>query len=193
MMPRLLWKDGITSLTNLSAANKVGIMFTVVIVSLQLESREFLLKSLGSVYKLNTMKECFQMLLCYWVWWKKDTYWTQGDKQANEGVHEAIRTMLSRLIELWSHSTGQGWENPKVHKQLHVPDDIERNGCPQGSHSGPTEHNHIALIKKTSKRCTKTMVQSSLEDCQQNIRNVHYQFCIQPNVILFFNRRHEPG
>ena len=126
MMPCLLWKDGITSLTDLSAANKVGIMFTVVIVSLQLEGREFLLKSLGSVFKLNAMKECFQMLLCYWVWLKKDTYWTRGDKQAKEGACEAIRTMLSGLIELWPHSIGQGWEKPKVHEQLHVPDDIER-------------------------------------------------------------------
>ena len=95
------------------------------------------------------------MLLCYWVWLKKDTYWTRGDKQAKEGAREAIRTMLSRLIELWPCSTGQGWERPKVHKQLHVPDDIERNGCPQGSHSGPTEHNHIALIKKQAKGTLK--------------------------------------
>jgi hypothetical protein len=36
-MPRLLWKDGVTSLTDLSAKLKVGIMFTLAAVSLQEE------------------------------------------------------------------------------------------------------------------------------------------------------------
>jgi hypothetical protein len=40
-MPRLLWKDGVTSLTDLSAKLKVGIMFTLVIVSLQEEGTKF--------------------------------------------------------------------------------------------------------------------------------------------------------
>jgi hypothetical protein len=34
-MPCLLWKDGITSLSKLTAKYKVGIMFTIVTVSLQ--------------------------------------------------------------------------------------------------------------------------------------------------------------
>ena len=38
-----------------------------------------------------------------------------------------------------------------MHEQLHVPDDIERNGAPQGSHTGPTEHNHIRLVKQPAK------------------------------------------
>ena len=67
------------------------------------------------------------MLLCYWVWLKKDTYWTRDDKQTKEGAREAIRTMLSRLIKPWPPSTGQGWEKPKVHEQLHVPDDIDEH------------------------------------------------------------------
>ena len=29
-----------------------------------------------------------------------------------------------------------------------MPDDIYRNGSPQGSHSGPTEHNHIVHVKQ---------------------------------------------
>jgi hypothetical protein len=40
-MPRLLWKDGVTSLTDLSAKLKVGIMFTIVVVSLREEGVRF--------------------------------------------------------------------------------------------------------------------------------------------------------
>jgi hypothetical protein len=39
----------------------------------------------------------------------------------------------------------------KIDKQLHVPDDIERNGAWQGSHTGPTEHNHIRLANALPK------------------------------------------
>jgi hypothetical protein len=46
-MPRLLWKDGVTSLTDLSAKLKVGIMFTLVVVSLQEEGSKFFTLVLG--------------------------------------------------------------------------------------------------------------------------------------------------
>ena len=59
--------------------------------------------------------------------------------------------MLRELMRLWPRVRGQGWEKAKIHEQLHVPDDIERNGAPQGSHTGPTEHNHIRLVKRPAK------------------------------------------
>jgi hypothetical protein len=106
---------------------------------------------LGSGQRLNEMRQVFQMLLSYWVWLKRDTYWKRGDKNAKERARTAIRVMLQELIRLWPRSRGQGWELAKIHEQLHVPDDIERNGAPQGSHTGPTEHNHIRLVKRPAK------------------------------------------
>ena len=61
--------------------------------------------------------------------------------------------MLSRIIALWPRTEGQGWK-PKSHEQIHVPDDIPDNGSPQGSHSGPLEHNHIDLVKRPT-NCTQ--------------------------------------
>ena len=52
---------------------------------------------------------------------------------------------------MWPRAKGQGWGKAKIHEQLHVPNDIERNGAPQGSHAGPTEHNHIRLVKRPAK------------------------------------------
>jgi hypothetical protein len=59
--------------------------------------------------------------------------------------------MLRELIRPWPRIRGNGCKKAKIHKQLHVPDDIERNGAPQGSHTGPTEHNHIRLVKRPAK------------------------------------------
>jgi hypothetical protein len=144
-MPRLLWKDGVTSLTDLSAKMKVGIMFTIIVVSLQEEGSKFFSLVLGSSQRVNEMRQVFQMLLSYWVWLKRDSYWKRGNKDAKEAARKAIRVMLRELVR------GQGWEKAKIHEQLHVPDDIERNGSPQGSHTGPTEHNHIRLVKRPAK------------------------------------------
>jgi hypothetical protein len=146
-MPRLLWKDGVTSLTDLSAKMKVGIMFTIIVVSLQEEGIKFLTHMLGSPQRLNDMRQAFQMLLSYWVWLKRDTYWKRGDKKAKEAARTAISVMLRELMRLWPRERGQGWEKAKIHEELHVPDDIERNGAPQDSHTGPTEHDHIRLVK----------------------------------------------
>ena len=150
-MPRLLWKDGVTSLTDLSAKLKVGIMFTIVVVSLTAEGIHFFTSVLGTAQRLNEMRQVFQMLLSYWVWLKRDTYWKRGDRTAKEAARDAISVMLRELIRLWPRVRGQGWEKAKIHEQLHVPDDIERNGAPQGSHTGPTEHNHIWLVKRPAK------------------------------------------
>ena len=40
-MPRLLWSDGVTGLTDITANYKVGIMFIIVVVSLQFEGFQF--------------------------------------------------------------------------------------------------------------------------------------------------------
>ena len=154
-MPRLLWKDGISRLTDLTAAAKVGIMFTIVVVSLQTDGHRFFKGILGTDHSVKDMRECFQMLLCYWSWLKKDSYWARSDYKQMQEATQAIRKMLSRIIKLWPREEGQGWNLAKFHEQLHVPDDIFYNGCPKGSHSGPVEHNHIQMVKRPSSRTQK--------------------------------------
>jgi hypothetical protein len=78
-IPCLLWKDAVTSLTDLSAKLKAGIMFTLVAVSLQEEGSKFLTLVLGSSQRVNEMRQVFQMLLSYWVWLKGDSHWKRGN------------------------------------------------------------------------------------------------------------------
>ena len=66
-MPRLLFKDGITSITNVTASTNVGIMFLVVILSLTDKGAHYFEQVLGPT-KANQMRYVFQQLLCYWVW-----------------------------------------------------------------------------------------------------------------------------
>jgi hypothetical protein len=147
LMPRLLWKDGITSLSKITAKYKVGIMFTIVTVSLHDEGKSLFEDVLRNKERLNDMRQVFQMMLGYWVWLKKETYWVRGDVLSREGARKAIQTMLRDLNQLWPRSSGQGWEGLKLTSNC-MPDDIERNGAVQNYHTGPTEHNHIFHVKR---------------------------------------------
>jgi hypothetical protein len=73
---------------------------------------------------------------------------------------------LRDLNQRWPRSSGQGWEKAKNHEQLHVPDDIERNGAVQNYHTGPTEHNHIFHVKRLARA-----TQQQRETLNQQIAN----------------------
>jgi hypothetical protein len=55
-MLRLLWKDGITSMTDISAKVKVGIMFTIVFLSLREAGIKYFTQVLGSPQGANEMR-----------------------------------------------------------------------------------------------------------------------------------------
>ena len=90
-MPHMPWKDGITSLTDLTASYKVGIMFTVVVIPLRDNGRSFFEMMFGHSSILSDMRESFQMMLCYWMWLKKKEFWKCHDQQTMCAVTNAIR------------------------------------------------------------------------------------------------------
>ena len=73
-IPRLLWKDGITNMTDITISQKVGIMFTIVVMSLQSDGIEFFNHVLKKPKIVHDMRQCFQIMLCYWMWLKKKKY-----------------------------------------------------------------------------------------------------------------------
>ena len=159
---------GITGMTNISASYRVGVMFTIVVVSLQSDGIKYFERVLCSKTMVQNMRECFQMILCYWMWLKKKKYWKIDDKNASSKALRAIRKMLSRMKTFWPRETGQGWDLPKFHEQLHVIDDIIWNGAPAGSFSGPLENNFIPFVKKPSKRTQRRRKQLDAQIAQRN-------------------------
>ena len=84
-MPRTIFKDGITKLTKLTHTYIVGIMLTVIILSLTDDGQQVFLHAFKTngyqnpQKRLTDMRYIFQMLLAYWSWLKKDAYWKLGD------------------------------------------------------------------------------------------------------------------
>jgi hypothetical protein len=150
-MPHILFKDGVTSLAKLPSSHVVGILLTIVIVSLTDEGISLFKEvfrpvgsKTGGTEHLNNMRYAFLMMLSYWSWLKQDYYWECGDRVEQKRAATAIRTMLEELIKFcWSRGEGDGWFKAKVHEQLHVPGDISRNGSPRNTYTGPVENNHL--------------------------------------------------
>jgi hypothetical protein len=97
-VPHLCWSDGISSLSNLEAKYKVGIILTIVVVTLQDDGCGFFTEVLGSAVHVGQMRHMFQIMLYYWVWLKNDEYWKWGDKAAKLVAHTTIQTLLSELM-----------------------------------------------------------------------------------------------
>src|SRR5687768_7960138 len=155
--PRLLFPDGVSSITDILAGTKIGILFSIIVASLTAEGKHVLLnKANMTPEKYADMIEAFEMLICYWAWLKKDNYWDCNDMGALEHAKTAIKKTVYQLVHLLSRKTGCKWKIPKIHEQLHIAHNIHLFGAHQNIHTGPQEHNHIEntknLVKRTQQR-----------------------------------------
>jgi hypothetical protein len=151
--PRLLFKDGISTLTNCSAATKVGIMFALVVGMVTRDGKLAFKRLKDPEY--HDILYSLEMLLCYWAWLKNDHHWIKDDVAQFDATKTAIAQMLYTLVTCMPRLKGNGWRIPKMHEQLHVANNILLFGSHKNIHTGPTEKNHIELSKKTSKRTQK--------------------------------------
>ena len=174
-MPRLLFKDGVTSLANLPSAHVVGVLLTIVVISLTDAGKALFEKAFSptqqerhvGVKRLNDMRYVFSMLLSYWSWLKQEYFWKCGDRPAQKKAEWAIRKMLEELMKLWPRAEGNGWFTAKIHEQMHVASDIARNGSPRNTYSGPLEHTHLN-VKEDARR---TQMNRSVLDAQLGNRS----------------------
>jgi hypothetical protein len=76
--PRLLVKDGISTLTKLLAATKAGMMFALVVAAVTCDGKHAFRKLSDEAY--NDILYAFEQCLCYWAWLKKDDHWNKNIK-----------------------------------------------------------------------------------------------------------------
>jgi hypothetical protein len=160
-LPRLRFENGITSLSNTSAAHKVGAMLAVVLAALTSDGRSIFLRLVRQ--KDGRKKDqvsmdviyAFEMLLSFWSWLKKDSYWRRGDHQTFSDVKLAVCKLMSELQDNLKRTKGAGWFIPKLHELHHIANNIRLWGAHSNIHSGPQEHNHIANVKRPGRRTQK--------------------------------------
>ena len=94
--PRLLWKNGITGLKEITADYKVGMMLTVTVVYLTKGGKSMFENALGKD-KAKYLQVTFQKLLAYRSWLHKTEYWEVGNNAGKVNAKEAIKSCLRYL------------------------------------------------------------------------------------------------
>ena len=68
---RLLCQDGVSSITDISAVTKVGILFAIVIAALTKDGILILLNDAKLKKNFFDIIKAFELLFYYWAWLKK--------------------------------------------------------------------------------------------------------------------------
>ena len=63
--PRLWWKEGLSTLKDLEAKYRVGVLFTISVVALTTEGQALFMEVFKDQNKVNDLIECLEMVLCY--------------------------------------------------------------------------------------------------------------------------------
>jgi hypothetical protein len=147
--PRLIFADGITTLSHTTAETYIGMMLAIVIAGLTKDGRNLFKseKSRVGTAMYSNMLESFEMLLAFWAWLKKDNYWDCGDLNAMQEAEDATCKLMSQMLKIWPRDKGQGWQKPKFHETRHYAFLIHMFGKPGNWHSGPQENSHIDNVK----------------------------------------------
>ena len=159
--PRLMFRDGISSLSNTPGCDRAGMVFALAMSSLTRDGHSAFARLDDNVTVEITY--ALEMLLCYWAWLKKDKYWQLDSAEQLESVKDAVSTMLHEVTTCIPRFQGNGWNIPKIHEQLHVPYYIQMFGAHRNLHTGVTEHNHITLSKEPAGR---TQMRANVFDIQ---------------------------
>ena len=82
--PRLLYKDGLTNITDISAGTKMGILFAFVVAAQTNDGCNLLQNQKETSEKYKNMLKALERLLCYWAWLENKEFWKNNDKDALE-------------------------------------------------------------------------------------------------------------
>ena len=182
MFPATDFSNGVTNLTRISAAERVGLVFLFVILS----NYDAGWSLLETIFKQRThseladILELFEAMLCFDQWLNKQEHWNLNDEQ--ESV-VALTGSIQSLMEMCRHCIPLGktghWNFPKFHELLHIPDDMCRMGSPHNYNAERPESLLKPAAKIPGRRAQKTHegVQYELKSAQQ------LTFCVIINVV----------
>ena len=162
--PRTTFTHGITSLSFMTHAEKIGCITVLVLILAQEEGREIVLQS-GKYLQDHDMVldwlHVFELLLAFDAWTHDGIFWRlqeedNGDVPQDElNCLASIVQFLETLRDIADREAGNGWKISKFHEQLHLAWYITRFGSPMNYDSGRCEYNHKPLCKDPGKTAQK--------------------------------------
>jgi Plavaka transposase len=156
--PATDFSNGITNLTKISAAERVGLVFLFVILAQYDEGWIILSKALQQKTRTSLRKiiNVFEALLCFDQWLNKPTYWNaehhdESILQVSDAITKLME-MCKKDIPLFKKKT---WKFPKFHELKHILNDMERFGAPINYCAQRPESLLIPVAKQPGRRAQK--------------------------------------
>lgn len=160
--PSTDFSSGITNLTKISAAERLGLVFLFVILSQYDEGWQILESTLKTA--LAPVIQVFEALLCFDAWLGKPIFWLkQNEIEAKRIAQASIRRLLEMCHENIPSEKQHPWKFPKFHELLHIVDDISRFGAPTNYSAQRPESLLIAAAKQPGRRAQKRHQGSTYE------------------------------
>ena len=158
MYPATDFSNGITNLTNISASERLGLVFLFVILFQYTEGWAILDTCLQSRNAtLAAVLELFEGMLCFDAWLNQDTYWKHEDTDtAKESFLYSLRKLMSFCTtRIPTSDEGAKWNFPKFHELLHIVDDMIRFGASTNFCAQRPESLLKVAAKKPGRRAQK--------------------------------------
>ena len=192
--PRMYFPHGITTLSNTTADEMLGILFITYIICVTTQGKNAVTTcETMTVYRLKLYLQLFEKVLVFHAWMSnaKDGYWRLGDTRAKRRASKAIAALVDFICENFSRKSSQGWNISKLHELLHVTHMIEQFGSPMNFDSGPCERMHKDVAKKpgrvSQKRHATFTMQAASRLADRHIIDLAY------NQLVLLPEKKEPA
>jgi len=155
--PVFNFSAGITGLTKISASERVGVLFLLIMLA-NLDTGADIFEA---AFALESTKLCvrdiievLEAILTFDAWLNKDSYWKlRHAKSAMQNAKKSIQQLLFMCKRCFPSNK---WEFPKFHEMLHVVDDMERFGASKNFSAQRPESLLIHAAKRPGRRTQKT-------------------------------------
>jgi len=162
--PMVNLSSGITGLTKISASERVGMLFVLVILANLDRGSAIFEAAFALQQNKTTVKDIIEVLeamLAFDAWLNQDSFWLlRNTEKAIIEVQESIRTLLRLCKKCFPNHK---WQFPKFHEMLHVIKDMVRFGASKNFSAQRPESLLIQAAKRPGRRAKKTSLDAAYD------------------------------
>ena len=160
--PATDFSTGITNLTKISAAERVGLVFLFVILAQYDHGWAIINDALKTRTDTNLSEilELFEAMLSFDAWLSQPSYWNTANEEEETS---SLLVSIQILMNMCRHCFPGRWNFPKFHELLHIPDDMMRFGSPINFCAQRPESLLKESAKKPGRRAFKRHKNSAYE------------------------------
>ena len=132
--PATDFTNGVTNLTQISNAERLGLVFLFVVLSNYDRGWHILDSTLKkrTTTDLRKVLNLFEGMLCFDAWLHLPNYWTVDEEEETQDVvTKAIQKLMQMCKSRIPSISSTKWNFPKFHELLHIVKDISRFGSPR--------------------------------------------------------------